>query len=100
MLVAALVISQIDRLQTETSSRVRPIICFRLAHRQPNYEGSTRNDISTVSLQEKQHDKGDYARGVLSGRVAEQHPLKQRLKPEEDKAHILRLVKDFGMCGS
>jgi hypothetical protein len=53
-----------------------------------------------VSLQEKQHDKGDYARGVLSGRVAEQHPLKQRLKPEEDKAHILRLVKDFGMFGS
>jgi hypothetical protein len=53
-----------------------------------------------VSLQEKQHDKGDYARGVLSGMVAEQQPLKQRLNPEEDKAHILRLVKDFGMCGS
>lgn len=79
---------------------MRSIICFRLAHRQANHEGSTRNDISTVSLQEKQHDKGDYARGVLSGMVAEQQPLKQRLNPEEDKAHILRLVKDFGMCGS
>lgn len=55
------------------------------------------NHISTVSLQEKQHDKGDYARGVFSGRVAEQHPLKQRLKLEGDKAHILRLVKDSGM---
>jgi hypothetical protein len=65
------------------------------------------NDISTVSLQEKQHDKGDYARGVFSGRVAEQHPfsgrvaeqhpLKQRLKLERDKAHILRLVRASGM---
>ncbi len=74
--MAALVTSQKDDLQTKTPSRVRSVICFRLAHRQPNREGSSRNDIGAASVVEKQHDKDYYDKEVFLGRVAEQHPLK------------------------
>ena len=46
-------------------------------------EGPNRNDISAIPLLEKLHDKDYYDKGAFLGRVAAQHPLKQRIETDE-----------------